>query len=98
MDIFTFDWDEANIGHIAEHDITPIEAEEVIRNRPIVVEYQNRAGEPRIRQIGETSTGRILTVVTTRRGQSIRVVTAFPAKRRQRAQFLQARGRTHDPS
>jgi hypothetical protein len=27
-----FDWDEANIAHIAKHDVKPHEAEEVITN------------------------------------------------------------------
>ncbi len=40
-----FDWDEANIGHIAEHGVTPSEAEEVIGNQPLDLDYELREGE-----------------------------------------------------
>ena len=30
-----FDWDNANVGHIAEHDVTPEEAEEVLLGDPL---------------------------------------------------------------
>ena len=29
-----FDWDDANIRHIAEHDVNPEEAEEVVLGDP----------------------------------------------------------------
>jgi hypothetical protein len=37
-----FDWDDANILHVAEHDVTPEEAEEVILRDPLDIEQ--RAG------------------------------------------------------
>jgi hypothetical protein len=30
-----FDWDEANIGHLARHNVLPEEAEQVVLNHPI---------------------------------------------------------------
>ena len=30
-----FDWDEANIGHVARHSVLPEEAEQVILNDPV---------------------------------------------------------------
>jgi hypothetical protein len=30
-----FDWDEANIGHVARHSVLPDEAEQVILNDPV---------------------------------------------------------------
>ncbi len=48
-------------------------------SNPLDVDYRVEDGEIRIRQVGETSEGRILAVVTTERGESIRVVTAYPA-------------------
>lgn len=74
-----FDWDDANRKHVAEHGVTPSEAEEVIANNPLDLEVQYRNGEERVLQIGETNALRILVVVTTWRGSRIRVVTAFPA-------------------
>ena len=34
-----FDWDDANVTHIAEHDVAPEEAEEVILGDPLDVEF-----------------------------------------------------------
>lgn len=48
-----FDWDAANLGHLAEHDVTPAEAEEVVLNNPIDLTRQARNGEDRVAQIGE---------------------------------------------
>ena len=84
-----FDWDEANIAHIAEHDVLPSEAEEVITNHPLDLDYVFRNGEMRLRQAGETSAGRILAVITTIRDGLIRVVTAYPASRSLRATYLE---------
>jgi len=82
---FLFDWDEANAAHIAEHDVTPAEAEEVICNHPIDLEHQTRNGEERLMQIGTTLSGRFLVVITTLRGLKTRVVTAYGANRAYRA-------------
>ncbi len=37
-----FDWDDANIQHLAEHDVGPDEAEYVIMHDPLDVEIQVR--------------------------------------------------------
>jgi hypothetical protein len=74
-----FDWDDANRKHIADHGVTPSEAEEVVTNNPLDLELQLINGEERVLQIGETNELRILLVVTAWRGKKIRVVTAFPA-------------------
>jgi len=82
-----FDWDEQNIGHLAHHQILPVETEEVLKNRPRDLEHELRNGEERMTQIGETDAGRILIVVSTTQGQKVRVVTAWPAKERLRRYF-----------
>jgi uncharacterized DUF497 family protein len=83
-----FVWDKQNLGHLALHEISPAEAEEVLRNRPVDLESQLRNGEERMAQVGETDSGRILIVVSTMCGKEIRVVTAWPAKERFRRYFL----------
>jgi uncharacterized DUF497 family protein len=80
-----FDWDAANIAHIADHGVLPNEAEEVISNNPLDIGHQMRNGEERLMQIGTTAGDRILAVITTLRGKKTRVVTAFPANRAYRA-------------
>jgi hypothetical protein len=82
-----FDWDDANIGHIAEHDVTPKEAEQVILNRPVDLGSELRNGGERIAQIGETDSGRVLVVITTMSGEKVRVVTAWPANKNYRRYF-----------
>jgi hypothetical protein len=37
-----FDWDEANVTHIARHGISPAECEEAYQNGPMVIEVQER--------------------------------------------------------
>jgi hypothetical protein len=47
-----FDWDEANIGHVARHSVLPEEAEQVILNDPVdlgmdIVERGGALSQPR---------------------------------------------------
>jgi uncharacterized DUF497 family protein len=74
-----FDWDEENIRHIARHDVTPEEAEQVLGNDPTFVEEQEAGNETRELYAGTTDALRCLEVVTTWRGDLLRVVTAYPA-------------------
>jgi uncharacterized DUF497 family protein len=77
-----FDWDEANIGHIARHAVRPDEAEQVILNDPLDLGLEIVEGEERYLNLGVTSRFRVLLVVTTWREDRVRVVTAFdPVKR-----------------
>lgn len=83
-----FEWDEQNVRHLALHQIAPVEAEQVIRNRPLDLESHLRNSEQRLAQIGETNAGRVLIVITTMLDNKIRVVTAWPANRNYRRYFL----------
>ena len=77
-----FDWDDANIGHLARHRVTPEEAEEVILREPVDLGMKIIEAEERYFNLGSTQRGRILLVVTTWRENRVRVVTAFdPIKR-----------------
>ena len=77
-----FDWDEANIGHVARHSVRPAEAEQVILNDPVDLGMEIIEGEERHLNLGATARGRVLLVVTTWREDRVRVVTAFePIKR-----------------
>jgi len=83
-----FDWDEANIIHIAAHDVSPQEAEEAYLSDPLYLDYDIEDGEVRHREIGETRVGRILVIVSTMRGDLVRIVTAYPAERPLRLAYL----------
>ena len=78
-----FEWDQANTDHLARHGVAPSEAEEVLANEPLVLESGERKGELRIVCLGRSDAGRPLVVYTNRRGR-IRVVTAYPARRKKR--------------
>jgi len=79
-----FEWDEANIAHIARHGITPEECEEAYRNGPLVIEALERSRERRRLCLGETNAARLLTLVITERKGKIRFVTAHPMHSKQR--------------
>ena len=90
-----FDWDDGNINHIKKHGITPKETEEVILNDPMDLRFELRNGEERTVQVGETDKGRILVVVTTMRGELIRVITAFSATKNLRKVYITQRTRAN---
>jgi uncharacterized DUF497 family protein len=80
-----FDWDEANTGHIALHDVTPAEVEQAFANDPLVVlAVQKRNAEERVLCAGLTDERRPLQFVYIVRRGRIRVITAHTAKRKVR--------------
>jgi len=83
-----FEWDEANIEHVARHGVSAAEAEYVLTHSTLDLGYQDWHGEERYGEIGATPNGRILVVWTTWRGDRIRVVTAFDAPRTDASRYL----------
>ena len=83
-----FNWDAANIAHSAQHNVLPHEAEEAYNSSPVYLDYQIEDGEQRHREIGETLTSRILVVVSTMRGDLVRIITAYPHHRALRLSYL----------
>jgi uncharacterized DUF497 family protein len=85
-----FEWDAFNESEVTAHRVLPSEAEDVFSDahrRPApgyVVD-----GEQRFYLTGQTSRGRILTVVYTWRGSRIRVVTAYSQYGRRRRDYLE---------
>ena len=74
-----------NVAHIARHAVTPAEAEQVIGGASLPLQAEERGGEQRHTELGETAGARLLVAVWTWRRGKIRVVTAFPANRKWRA-------------
>ena len=78
-------WDAWNVAHIARHHVIPEEVEEVCHDEPITSEtYKGR-----IRVVGLTRSGRILTVIvapTTDTGVYY-PITARPADRKERRNY-----------
>ena len=83
-----FDWDEANIEHVARHDVEPQEAEEALLDTGRVgTDAYNARGETRWAALGSTETGRVLFVVFTRRAEKIRVVAARDAEEKEKRRY-----------
>jgi uncharacterized DUF497 family protein len=86
-----FDCDEANLSHIAAHEVSAEEAEQVLNNDPLELDVQHVQGEERFPAVGVTNNGRFLVVIVTERNQKVRVVTAYPADNRVIAIYLKSR-------
>lgn len=83
-----FDWDASNIEHIARHGLQPADVERALAGEPVTLsEGVTRAGEQRWVSIGRSAAGRLLAVVWTVRGTRVRIVTAYPASRRQQVAY-----------
>ncbi len=97
-DRLAFDWDEANLAHIARHDVTQEEAEQVVLGEPLDMEMQfaeGGSGEERFLQLGETTSRRILQLLTTWRGGKVRVISAWDAPKQLQTYYLAERRMLH---
>ncbi len=78
------DWDKENIAHIARHNVTPQEVEEVFSRLYLEFEAPPVEGEPRTKIQGSAASARFLTVIYTERAGKIRPVTAYDMSRKDR--------------
>ena len=79
------------MDHLAEHGVTPEEAEEALLDRrAIPVPAYSTPGERRYGTIGATNAGRIFLVVYTRHAGKVRAVTAWDADRREKRRYRRA--------
>ncbi len=80
-----FEWDEANIAHIARHDVAPEEAEEIFFdiNNILNKDVEHSVVEKRFLIIGKTEKDRILYQIFTRKGNKIRVVSSRDINRKE---------------
>ncbi len=84
-----FDWDNENTKHLAAHNVTPAEFEQLLDNDPVDLDYEVIGKEERYRSVGVSNTGRLLSVVWTIRNGKVRAITAFPASASDRKAFLE---------
>jgi uncharacterized DUF497 family protein len=82
-----FEWDVHNIGHIARHGVTPMEVEEVIGRRHVIVPEAARPREERWKLFGRTTAGRYVVVVFTIRRDRMRTVTAYTMNQTERSVY-----------
>jgi uncharacterized protein len=85
---FQFEWDAGNTEKSSvKHSVSPEEAEQVFwsgRGQPLGVQVSPSHPEERLGIVGPTDIGRILHIVFTFRGGRIRLISARPAKRKER--------------
>jgi uncharacterized protein len=89
-----FDWDEGNTRKSKEkHGVTQAEAEQVFFSGPLFItpDEKHSESERRFRALGETPTGRRLTVIFTVRqaGTLIRVISARNMNAKERKLYEQ---------
>ncbi len=84
-----FEWDDGNITHLALHQVTPTEFEQVLNSDPLDLDYELIDHEERYRAVGLTSGGRLLSVVFMVRNGKVRGITAFPASTLDKKAFLE---------
>jgi uncharacterized DUF497 family protein len=82
-----FDWSGGNTGKTWErHHVTPLEAEQVFFNTPLLAEADESHSqkEKRLYSLGQTDEGRELFVAFTMRARHLRVVSARDMSRKER--------------
>ena len=89
-----FDWDAGNERKNADsHGVSQAEAEQSFFNQPLIVtlDEKHSEGEQRVRALGITNTGRLLTITFTLRanGELIRVISARDMHRKERKEYEQ---------
>jgi hypothetical protein len=88
----SFEWDDANVSHLKRHRIKPHEIEEMFRDDPAILGHEIVNGEDRWTSVGTTNSLRVLVVVFTVRGETIRPITGWPADRRTKKDYFATRG------
>lgn len=87
-----FDWDEGNVAHLARHDVTKEEFEQMMRNEPSETDYEVVGSEERWTSVGHTNRLRILRAVwTVRKNGAIRAITAMNASKSAARVYLRAK-------
>lgn len=89
--VIDFEWDEENREHIARHGLRVEDVEFALQHRTLDLGLQDWQEEERFSEVGMTASGRVIEVVTTWRGNKVRVVTAYDATKRKRILFSRDR-------
>lgn len=91
---FDFIWDSGNATKSRQkHNVDTTEAEQIFYDEgvyPLGSQVEPEVDEPRFGILGKTFTGRRLQVVFTVRSRQIRVISARPMHRKERAHYEQA--------
>ena len=86
-DFTGFEWDQGNRDkNRLKHNVTEGECEEVFFNAPLLIgdDDKHSSTERRWVALGTTNTGRLLTVIFTKRRKLVRVISARDMHRKER--------------
>jgi uncharacterized protein len=83
-----FDWDAANLRHLARHRISRREFEEVMANEPIFMDVRDEGGEERWYALGATDHLRVVFLVFAFRGERLRPITGWDAGKKLREAYF----------
>jgi uncharacterized DUF497 family protein len=88
-----FEWDEnKNKINIAKHNISFVAAGGVLKREDILVKPSSYKNEDRFIAVGPYK-GRYITVVYTMRGDAYRIISARAARRKEREDYEEAKGK-----
>jgi uncharacterized protein len=90
--IVEFEWDRAKAKrNLREHGVSFEEAESVIENPASYVEddIRHSENEERIKVIGPSMKQRLLVVITTDRGEKVRIISARKATTKESRQYVE---------
>jgi len=87
-----FDWDAANVLHLANHRITRSEFEQAMLHDPIVIDFADETGEARWYALGATNRLRVLFLVFTYREERVRPITGWDADKKLRELYFRKKG------
>lgn len=93
----SFEWDEGNwFKSQLKHAVSPLEAEEIFANTPLVVsaDIGHSQKEKRFHALGKTDAGKPLHLTFTMRGKKIRIISARPMHRKERVIYEKAKENT----
>ena len=82
-----FQWDKGNINkNLLKHKVENWECEQVFFNEPLIIldDPKHSYAEKRCAAFGKTDAGKLLTVIFTKRGSLIRIISARAMKRKER--------------
>jgi uncharacterized protein len=83
-----FDWDDANVEHIARHGVSPEEAEQAyLDGNRCSVSIARHATEPRWGLLGKTENDRILHLVYTLRRRYVRIFSVRDATSEEKRRY-----------
>jgi uncharacterized protein len=74
-----FDWDDHNERHLARHNISRSDAEDVLSGNQVLLGYETENREHRWTAVGMTRKGRVLVIVFTIRDEWVRPITGWIA-------------------